>query len=125
MALPNLKTASPQNPDSIGRYNVIGLISEGGMGAVYDAIDREHGGRIALKTLHHIAPVRLLLFKNEFRSVADLSHKNLVPLYELSRCEDIWFFTMERIHGVCLLEWLKTEDNNDGAAVLTLITAPT
>ena len=39
-----------------------------------------------------------------FRAVADLSHPNLVPLYELGCHEGLWYFTMERVDGVGLLE---------------------
>jgi predicted ATPase len=77
------------------------------MGTVYDAVDLDHGTRVALKTLTSLEPENLLRFKNEFRSVADLSHPNLVSLYELSRVEDLWFFTMDHIDGVDFVEWLR------------------
>ncbi len=103
----NLGAATPEHPVRLGRYDVIGLIRGGGMGTVYDAIDRDHGTRVALKTLTHLAPASLLRFKREFRSVADLSHPNLVSLYELSCEDDLWFFTMERIDGSNFLAWLR------------------
>lgn len=102
-----------QDPVRLGRYDVTGLIRAGGMGTVYDAVDREHGTRVALKTLTELDAENLRRFKTEFRAVADLAHPNLVPLYELS-CEDgIWFFTMERIDGVDFLEWLRGPSARD------------
>ncbi len=77
------------------------------MGTVHDAIDREHGTRVALKTLNHLAPTNLLRFKTEFRAAAEIVHENLVALYDLGCHEDLWFFTMERVEGVDLLAWLR------------------
>lgn len=69
------------------------------MGTVYEAVDIEHGTPVALKTLSELEPDALLRFKQEFRQAADLSHPNLVSLYELSCDEGLWFFTMERVDG--------------------------
>jgi predicted ATPase len=113
--LPNdLTAATPDHPVRVGRYDVIGLIRGGGMGTVHDAIDRDHGARVALKTLSHVAPANLVRFKGEFRSVADLSHPNLVALYELACVDDLWFFTMERIDGGGLLARLRGEPGREG-----------
>ena len=105
----DLAGATPEHPVRVGRYDVTGLIRAGGMGTVHDAVAREHGTRVALKTLNHLSPSGLLRFKSEFRSVADLSHPNLVAVYELSCHDDLWFFTMERIDGVGFIHWLRGE----------------
>ncbi len=101
----------------MGRYDVTGLIRAGGMGTVHDAVDREHGTRVALKTLNHLSPSSLLRFKGEFRSVADLSHPNLVAVYELSCHDDLWFFTMERIDGVGFIDWLRGASESETATI--------
>lgn len=103
----HLSAATPERPIRVGRYDVTGLIRAGGMGIVYDAIDRDHGTRVALKTLNHLGPESLLRFKNEFRAVADLSHPNLVSLYELGCHDELWFFTMERVDGVDFITHLR------------------
>ncbi len=102
-----LSSATLDEPVRLGRYDVTGLIRAGGMGTVYDAVDREHGTRVALKTLTELDAESLRRFKTEFRAVADLAHPNLVPLYELSSDDGIWFLTMERIEGVDFLEGLR------------------
>lgn len=105
----SLREAVGKVPVRVGRYDVLGLIGHGGMGDVYEAIDTEHGGKVALKTLRvrELAPDRLLLFKNEFRTVLNLSHPNLVPLYELGCHDGLWFFTMERVDGVGLIDGIR------------------
>jgi eukaryotic-like serine/threonine-protein kinase len=77
------------------------------MGVVYEAYDHEQGAVRALKTLRNLRPEDIYLFKNEFRSLADLHHPNLIQLYELF-CEDgLWFFSMERLSGQDLLSFVR------------------
>ena len=77
------------------------------MGVVYEAEDRERGGRVAVKTLRSVDPEGLLRFKREFRTLARLSHPHLVQLYELVNEGDEWFFTMELLDGVSFLHWVR------------------
>ncbi|PTL78107.1 serine/threonine-protein kinase PknK [Vitiosangium sp. GDMCC 1.1324] len=83
----------------LGRYEVLRHVGAGGMGVVYQARDTERGNVVALKTLHRIEPGALLRLKNEFRHIANVSHRNLVSLHELFSVDDQWFFTMEYVEG--------------------------
>ncbi len=83
-----------------GRYRVRRCIGTGAVGAVYEAFDVERDLTVALKRLRHFSPAALYLFKQEFRTLADVHHPNLVRLYELVATEEREvFFTMELVRG--------------------------
>src|SRR5580658_8943159 len=84
------------------RYEVLRRIGAGGMGVVYEAEDKERGQRVALKTIANLDIDKIIQLKREFREVADLSHPNLVALYDLVVDADKCFFTMELLDGVDL-----------------------
>jgi serine/threonine protein kinase/tetratricopeptide (TPR) repeat protein len=92
------------------RFVLEGRLGEGGMGVVYRARDTESGLPVALKTMTRVEPAALLRFKNEFRALADISHPNVVQLYEMFSESDHWFFTMELLDGVDFLRWVHRED---------------
>lgn len=77
------------------------------MGVVYEAYDRERTTRVALKTIRFYSADALLRFKNEFRSLQDVRHRNLVSLGELVEDAGHWFFTMELVEGVDLLRYVR------------------
>jgi len=78
------------------------------MGVVYEALDRELGTVVALKTLLALDPQSIYWLKREFRSLAELEHDNLVRLGELFFENGHWFFTMELVEGEELLDWVWT-----------------
>jgi len=89
------------------RFRLLRQIGEGGMGAVFEAMDLRTGERIALKTMRHPDGDAVRRLKREFRSLQDLHHPNLVRLGELIEDRGVWFFTMELVKGSPLLEWVR------------------
>ena len=90
------------------RFVVEGRLGSGGMGVVHRVRDLDRGEVVALKTMVRVAPTTLLAFKREFRALADISHPNVVQLYELFSESDQWFFTMEHVEGVDLLTYISS-----------------
>ncbi|HLK37881.1 MAG TPA: protein kinase [Polyangiaceae bacterium] len=83
------------------RYDVRRCIGRGGTGVVYEVFDRERGQLVAAKTLQRSDPRGLYLFKQEFRTLAEVRHPNLVRFYEFVQRDGAEvFFTMELVDGV-------------------------
>ncbi len=88
------------------RFLIQDCLGTGGFGAVYRAFDREQNAIVALKTLTELEAEAIYAFKNEFRSLADVIHPNLVELYELFFENNQWFFTMELVEGENILNYV-------------------
>ncbi len=92
---------------TLGRFRLEAELGAGGMGRVYRAVDTRSGQEVALKELFELDPTSVYRLKREFRRMADISHKNLVSLYELCEDNGQWFFTMELLDGRNLYEAMQ------------------
>src|SRR5260370_42532720 len=88
---------------------------------------------VALKILRKAGAEALYQFKQEFRSIADISHRNLVSFYELFSNGGEWLFTMELIKGHDILHYVRggidtdrdeTESCNDNPTITARSRAP-
>ncbi len=85
-----------------GRYEILKLLGEGGMGAVYKAQDRELDRPVALKLIRtEMAsnPSILARFKQELLLSRQVTHKNVVRIYDLGDADGVKFITMEFVEG--------------------------
>ncbi|HRG98307.1 MAG TPA: protein kinase, partial [Polyangiaceae bacterium] len=100
------------------RFEIGPRLGAGGMGVVYEALDREQGKRVALKRLARVGPLEIHQLKREFRSLADVVHPNLVRLHELLTADDGEpFFTMELVLGVDFLAYVQRGLGGEEATV--------
>jgi eukaryotic-like serine/threonine-protein kinase len=84
------------------RYEVLNLLGEGGMGAVYKARDVELNRMVALKVIRpDLARNRAILdrFKQELILATQVTHRNVVRIYDLGEADGIKFITMEFVEG--------------------------
>jgi eukaryotic-like serine/threonine-protein kinase len=102
-----------------GRYRVVSWLGSGSFGDVYRVIDEQAGNcELALKVLRSPNPDAVQHFKREFRSLADIYHRNIVRLHELHFHADRWMFTMEYVDGVNLLKYLANCSDRDKASAI-------
>ena len=85
-----------------GRYEILHLLGEGGMGAVYKAHDREVDRNVALKLIKpELAsnPAILARFKQELLTAHQVTHKNVIRIYDIAEADGVKFITMEFVEG--------------------------
>jgi serine/threonine protein kinase/tetratricopeptide (TPR) repeat protein len=93
-----------------GRYEILAQLGEGGMGAVYKAADREVDRTVALKVIRpELAsnPAILARFKQELLTAHQVTHKNVIRIYDLAEAEGVKFITMEFVEGTDLSKVLR------------------
>jgi hypothetical protein len=90
------------------RFSPLSRLGAGTFGVVFSAFDRERNVVVALKKLLRYDPAHLMRFKREFRALVDVTHPNLVQLYELFGEDRTWFFTMELVPGIDFLSYVRS-----------------
>src|SRR6266446_2952132 len=104
------------DPVAVGKclpqFEIIELLGRGGMGVVYKARQKQLDRLVALKIL---PPTDALTsdfverFTREARSLAKLSHPNIVTVYEFGESGGLYFLVMEFVDGVNLREMIRTK----------------
>jgi tetratricopeptide (TPR) repeat protein/predicted Ser/Thr protein kinase len=111
--------AQAQAPDLLipgaasDRYTVLHKLGEGGMGAVYAAYDRKLDRKIALKVLRHGTPEFEARLTREAQAMAQVSHPNVVSVFDTGFFGDRLFLGMEFVQGVTLRRWQKKRDYDE------------
>jgi len=85
-----------------GRYEILQMLGQGGMGAVYKARDREVDRLVALKVIRpELAgqPEILRRFKQELILARQVTHKNVIRIFDLGEADGLRFITMEYVEG--------------------------
>ncbi|MBL8956307.1 MAG: serine/threonine protein kinase [Myxococcaceae bacterium] len=99
-------------PKVIGPYRVLETLGTGGVGTVYRAVDRRTGEAAALKLLSTgpaLDPRAARRLAREFETLADLSHPNVVKVYDTGVFQGYPYLAMELIEGLTLRHYLALD----------------
>ena len=96
-----------------GRFEIRGLVGEGGMGTVYRAWQRSIGRELAIKLIdarHSRDPMAVRRFLREARLASQLSQPNTVSVFDFGQAGDgRLFIAMELVRGRTLADVLDAE----------------
>jgi eukaryotic-like serine/threonine-protein kinase len=112
-----------------GRFEIMRLIGQGGMGQVYEALDLELKVRVALKAIRpdiSSDPRMLSRFRREVQLTRRITHPNVCRTFDIERHfssdgGDLTFLTMELLEGETLSDRLRREGRLTTAAALPLV----
>ncbi|MBK9516381.1 MAG: protein kinase [Anaeromyxobacter sp.] len=98
----------PEPGTAIGRFELVREIGRGGFGVVYEARDRELPRSVAFKLVRPgLLEVGEAQLQHEADAIAQLSHPNLVTLYDVGRCEFGPYLILELLRGETLDQRLR------------------
>ena len=108
---------SPKKP-VLGDFEIVREIARGGMGVVYEAIQRSLDRRVALKVMLPgitVSREALERFSREARTAGGLQHQHIVPVYAIGEEDGVPFYAMQYIEGESLSDYLKNVRSEQGA----------
>lgn len=94
-----------QQDVAVGRYKLLELVGRGGLGVVWGAWDPELQRKVAIKLMDARRRGRDRMV-DEARSLAKVSHPNVVPIYDVGIIEDRVYLVMEWVVGDTLRNYL-------------------
>lgn len=95
-----------------GRYHLVRLLGDGGMGAVYKAADQVLRRFVAIKLLHPATaqnPSAVERFVREARSAASIGHPNIIDILDFGTENNRPFLVMEYLRGRSLSQALASD----------------
>jgi serine/threonine-protein kinase len=97
------------------RYQIQEILGQGGMSAVYKALDPNLQRVVAIKMIHpHLSedPKFISRFEEEARSVAQLRHPNITQVFDFNHDGDVYYMVQEFLPGETLQERLRRLDRD-------------
>ncbi len=94
------------------RYQITSHLARGGMADVYEGVDTLLNRRVAIKVLHSqysADEAFVKRFRREAQAAANLSHPNIVGIYDWGQAQNTYFIVMELVDGRSLRDVLKSE----------------
>ena len=89
----------------LGEFDIVRELGRGGMGVVYEAVDRTLDRRVALKVLHSSTVAtdkHLERFRREAQLAAQLHHTNIVSVFGVGDDDGVYFYAMQFVEGLTL-----------------------
>jgi serine/threonine protein kinase len=107
------------------RYEIVRELGVGGMGRIYQAIDRDLDEPVALKVLRSgdAEGRHVERFLREIKMTRRISHPNVVKVYDLGAWKEHRYITMEYIDGVNLEQWVRLRPRVEIAEAARLLIA--
>lgn len=100
------QSAMPRAGERLGRYRLLSELGAGGMGVVFEGHDPELDRRVAVKVLRRDGVAEdVARVVREARAVAQLSHPNVVQVFDVSATEGRPYIVMEYVQGRTLSSW--------------------
>lgn len=90
---------------TMGQYQIVGTLGEGGMSQVFRALDRNLGREVALKILHQALSrdeALTAMFEREAKLTASIVHPNVVKVYSVGQDLGYFYIAMELLQAVSL-----------------------
>jgi serine/threonine-protein kinase len=96
------------NLTKIGRYQILGELGRGAMGVVYRAHDPNIGREVAIKTIHldKQEAEAVERFRREAKAAGNLSHPNIITIYDAGEDKGVFYIAMELLSGETLQQIL-------------------
>jgi serine/threonine protein kinase len=123
-ALAMMQETSRPSQLSLGNYDLLEKVAEGGMGTVYKGRHRETGQIVAIKVLapHTVGnPVLMKRFEQEYNAARQLDHPNIVRALEIDNTGSTPYMVMEFVEGESLGSKLEREGRLPEAEAKRLI----
>jgi eukaryotic-like serine/threonine-protein kinase len=96
--------------EQVGKYRLLGKLGEGATSKVYEALHPGLNRAVAVKMLgHHLVYDATFAerFLEEARTIAGLSHPNIVQVFDTEKAYATFFIVMEKLEGTDLMELLQ------------------
>jgi tetratricopeptide (TPR) repeat protein/predicted Ser/Thr protein kinase len=106
------------------RYEILSLLGEGGMGAVYKARDRELDRVVALKVIRPemaAHPEVLARFKQELILARKVTHRNVIRIFDLGEVGGTKFITMDYVEGQDLKGLVRTKGKLPAEEIVQIV----
>jgi tRNA A-37 threonylcarbamoyl transferase component Bud32 len=116
-------SASVRVRTTMGQYQIVGLLGEGGMSQVFRAVDMNLGREVALKILHQSLSrdsALTSMFEREAKLTASIVHPNVVKVYTVGNDHGYFFIAMELVNATSLEELIAGKGALSESEVLAI-----